>query len=406
MRAWFLRTIASAVGAFACLAGLPAASAQTIPLTITNQTGYTGKIHVTIYGSTNPKKTETSYYVSQSGTMTKFPKSSSTAKDYGFTFTGKSMQVPIPMLQSARVYVSFCSPMLLTVSSGTPSTPDGWTPGNKNFNTQFDFVEYTWVPNTGAGGGTQIWVDTTQVDAFGLPMRMSLAGKPNGKTTQVVGGFDSPTAGNNIISALRKAGAPWSNLIVNSNGRPIRVISPVHAMALDSHSPNHFDDAYWDNYINSVFTTYAKPKASFSIDTGAAVYTGVVRNNQIQLTPNNGDPATIFGKPSSEFLWGNGAPLVRGGNAATLQKYIQAAFLRSTFLVDKNLSSCDATPYTAAPVNQYSKVIHQYAYQQEAYTFPYDDVCARSSTISLLQPTSLNLTLFPLTSDMAKMSCP
>ncbi|MFG1477580.1 beta-1,3-glucanase family protein [Xanthobacter sp. V4C-4] len=407
MRTWLIKAIASLAGAAACAFGPQAATAQSIPLSITNQTGYTGNVYVTIYGSTNPNKNGTYYYVTQSGAVTKFKTSSSTPTNYGFSFSGKTMQVQIPMLQSARVYVSFCAPVLLTVSSGTPAAPDGWTPGSTNFNTQFDFVEYTWTPSTGPGGSTQIWVDTTQVDAFGLPIRTTLAGTPYGKPTRLVGGFDSPTAGNSIIAALRKAGAPWSNLIVSSKNRPIRLISPVHAMALETSSPYYFDEKYWDSYINTVFNTYSKGRTSFTIDTGGAAYTGVVRNNQMYLTPKNGDPATVFGKPSSQYLWGNGVPPVRGGNVAALQKYIQAAFLRSTFLTNPNLSDCSgAAPYTAAPVNQYSKVIHQFAYQQEAYTFPYDDVCSLSSTTSLLQPTALNLTLYPLTSDMAKMTCP
>ncbi|WP_454915376.1 beta-1,3-glucanase family protein [Xanthobacter sediminis] len=413
MRTWFIRTITSAIAATGCAAGAHAANpASLLPVTITNQTGYTGTIYVTVYGSTNPAQNGTWYYVSSAGAATKFTPSKSKTpqyKSYGFSFKGKSASIKVPMLQSARVYFSFCSPVMLSVDdTGRPSTPDGWTiANNKNFSTLFDFAEYTWIPNTGAGGGTQIWVDTTQVDAFALPIRMALTGKPGGKTTHLTGGFDSPTAGPSIITAMTKAGAPWKSLIINdSKKQPIRIISPVHAMLEPTSSPYYFKTNYWDSYINSVFKEYAKPKTSFSINTGAGIYTGVVKNNQMVLTPKGGGTPTVFGKPTSQYLWGNGAPPISGGNVATLQKYIQAAFLRSTFLTNNNLSACNAKPYTSAPINQYSKLIHQYAYQQEAYTFPYDDVCSQSSTISLLQPTSLNLTLFPITTTMPKMTCP
>jgi len=374
-----------------------AANAEALPLTITNSSGYKGNVYVTIYGSTNPAQPNTWFYVTKTGTATPFTQSGQ-MKDYGFSFSGASTQLPIPMLQSARVYVSFGEPVLLTVNSdGVPSTPDGWTPGGTNFDTQFDFAEYTWVPNTGQGGGTQIWVDTTQVDAFGVPIRMTLKGNPGGTPTTLVGGFNSAVAGGNIIAALQKAGAPWKNLIVSDKSGPIRVISPVHAMTLASSSPYYFDNTYWDGYIDSVFTKYAKAGTTFGINTGGIFYSGAVVGGQMVLTPNNGEPATVFGEPTSQYLWGNGVPPVSGTNVPTLQKYIQAAFLRSTFLVDSTLSDCTgATPYTSAPINIYSKVIHQFAYQQEAYTFPYDDVCSLSSTISLLQPTSLSLTLYPL----------
>lgn len=408
MRAWCIPAIASLAVAISGFSTPKAEAASTLPVTITNLTGYTGKIYVTVYGSTNPNKNDTWYYVAQSGKATKF-KASTAAKNYGFSFSGKSTTLRVPMLQSARVYFSFCEPITLSVNSkGNPSTPDGWTPGEGNFETPFDFMEYTWVTNSGVGGGTQIWADTTQVDAFGLPIRMTLSGKPGGVATTLVGGFDSATAGTNIITAMTKAGAPWSNLIVkDAQKRPIRIISPVHAMALSTKDPNYFDNTHWNKYIDQVFTYYANAKNTFSIDTGATTYTGTVTNNQMVLTPKGGGTPTIFGKPDTPYLWANGAPPVSGGNVALLQTYIQAAFLRSTFLTNKTLSNCSgAAPYTASPVNQYSKLIHQYSYNKGAYTFPYDDVCSQSSTISLLQPTALNLTLYPLNGSMAKVTCP
>lgn len=389
--------VAAGVAAFAASLAAEPAAAQTIPLTINNQSGYTGKVYVTIYGSTNPAKSNTWYYVSQSGGTTQFTQSGS-MKDYGFSFSGKSVSVKIPMLQAARVYVSYGAPILLSVNSdGVPSTPDGWTPGNANFDTHFDFAEYTWVPS-GDSGATQIWVDTTQVDFLGIPMRMTLKGSPNGTATTLVGGFNSALAGGKIISAINAAGAPWTSLLVSENKAAIRLVSPTHAMMQATTSPYYFEADYWDDYIDQVFSNYAKSGVSFGINTGGVYYKGTVTNGQMVLTPNNGEPATVFGEPTSLYLWQNGAPFVSGNSSdvATLQSYIQAAFLRSTFLTDSTLSDCSATPYAAAPVNVYSKVIHQYAYNEEAYTFPYDDVCSLSSTLSLLQPTSLSLTLYPL----------
>lgn len=416
MRAWSIRAASLIVAAglltVGPLAGAPGATAaqaaSTLPVTISNLTGYTGKIYVTVYGSTNPANAGTWYYASTTGATVKF-KPSTQPRNYGFSFSGKSTSIRVPMLQSARIYFSFCQPIRLTVApNGNPSTPDGWNPGTENFDTQFESVEYTWIPNTGPGGGTQIWVNTTQVDAFGLPIRMMLSGKPNGVTTRLTGGFSSSTAGTNIITAITAAGSPWKKLVVkNALQRPIRIISPVHAMALDTKAANYFTKTYWNKYIDQVFTYYAQATKSFTIDTGTTTYTGKVKNNQMVLTPKGGGTPTVFAKPDSQYLWGNGAPPVSGGNVAELQKYIQASFLRSTFLTNKTLSSCSgATPYTSSPVNQYSKLIHKYAYKQEAYTFPYDDVCSQSSTTSLLQPTSLHLTLYPLYGSMATSKCP
>ncbi|MDQ0505362.1 beta-1,3-glucanase family protein [Xanthobacter agilis] len=408
MRAHWIRTVTSAIALMTGLAGAQAASAeQLLPVTITNQTGYKGPIYVTVYGSENPAKPNTWYYVAKTGAATKFNDTVKQPTNFGFSFTGSSTALRVPMLQSARIYFSFCAPLKLTVANGTPSTPDATTPGSQTFNIPFDFVEYTWVPIATPKNNTQIWVNTTQVDAFGLPIRMTLAGKPYGKATQLTGGFNSPTAGPNIIAAIKKAGAPWTKLMVSNGKWPIRLISPVHTMTLATSSPYYFPSNYWDKYITSVFNYYAKASNSFSVNTGTTTYKGTVTNGQMVLTPTGGGAATVFGKPTSQYLWANGAPPISGGNVATLQKFIQASFLRSTFLTNNNLSKCSGmTPYTSSPINQYSKVIHQFAYNQEAYTFGYDDVCSQSSTTSLIQPTSINLTLYPLAGNMARMTCP
>lgn len=405
MRTPKFQAVLAATALLAGAAGLEVAHAQEIPVTITNQTGYKGPIYVTAYGSDNDAQPNTWYSIAQDGSTTKFPSSVKQPKNFGFSFSGAGTSFKIPMMQAARIYFSFCSPLNLTVAKGTPATPDATTPGNRDFNIPFDFVEYTWVPVQTPKNNTQMWVDTTQVDAFGFPIRMTLSGKPYGKATQLIGGFDSASAGPNIVAALKSAGSPWSNLMVRNGKWPIRVVSPVHAMAQSSRAPYHFPSNYWDSYISTVFNTYSR--TSFTIDTGSTTYTGTVKNSQMVLTPDNGDPATIFAKPTSQQVWANGAPAVSGGNVAMLQTYIQAAFLRSTFATTRNLSDCSGmSPYAAAPINQYSKVIHEFAYNQGAYTFGYDDVCAMSSTISLLQPTALNLTLYPLAGNMANMTCP
>src|SRR5438034_107496 len=59
-----------------------------------------------------------------------------------------------------------------------PSAPCGWcgagnTENNNNFNTIFDWVELAW---TGDGSVTTMGGNTTEVDMFGLPLLLALAG--------------------------------------------------------------------------------------------------------------------------------------------------------------------------------------------------------------------------------------
>ncbi|QRG08833.1 hypothetical protein EZH22_11445 [Xanthobacter dioxanivorans] len=403
-------TVLAAVAA--CTGLAPAANAQTLPVTIVNKTGIKGKMYITVLGR-SPRDPTVHIYSDANGNIKQFAVNP-TPTDYGFSTTAQSYSFKIPQINSGRIYVSFCAPAWTTASKTgdtppqiAPNTPATWVPTDKNFYTVLDFAEFDWVPS---GGTTSMDIDTTQVDALSIPMTLSLSGTPGGKATTLTSGFKDASTSTLVLPGLAKA--PWNKLVVyDSKKRPIRILVPEKAMVLPTSHPNYFPNNYLDNYISQVFATFAKPGKTFTIkgDNGA-LYTGTVQNNQIVLKPNNGNPANVFNKPSSTYVWQNGAPPASGpaGPVPSLQKYIQAAFLRSTFLntTTNSLSTCQGViPYTLPPQNLYSSTIHAFSINQGAYTFAYDDVCARSSNIALTNPTSVTLTLLPLSPTMSTMTC-
>lgn len=398
------RTLAC-LAAVASIGAAGAAHAQTVPVTIVNNTGITGKMYVTVYGQdpANP----TSYLVSDAAGQTKpLNTLNNTPSDYGFnTDSTSTYTFNVPRLNSGRIYISFCQPSYLTVTptgngSGplAPNSPAPWNPSSKNHTSVIDFAEYTWGPDNNFN------VNTTQVDSLGIPMKMVLQ---NASQT-VTAGFKDSNSAQTVVKAL-VATPPWSTLLItDKKGRPTQVLSPNHGMEAGYKFPTN----YWDSYIALVLATYSKAGKSFTLNNqvGSVTtpYTGTTSSTQITLKPTTGGAATVFNKPSSKDLWQNGPTFASGdsGPVASLQRWMQAAFLRSTFINSTNsISNCSVKPYQSLPQNLYSQYIHSASLNGKAYTFPYDDVCEQSSYNSVPAPTKLTLTLFPLSSTWNKMTC-
>lgn len=396
------RRVLACLAAVAGIGAAGAAHAQTVPVTIVNQTGITGKMYVTVFGQ-DPGTGKNYYYTDAAGNTKVFNANNPTPTDYGFnTASTSTFTFNVPQLRSARIYVSFCQPALMTVAVNgdsvyAPNVPAPWSPGSKNHTTIIDFAEYTWLSDNNMG------INTTQVDSLGIPMKMTL----QSASTSLNSGFSDKASALKVVAGLTTP--PWSNLIIfDAKKRPTQVVSPH--LAMDPGLGYNFPASYWDGYVTQVFNTYSKKTFTLTnqYNNQNIPYTGSVVNNQIVLKPTSGGASTTFNRPTSIQIWGDGPPYASGdaGPAASLQRYMQAAFLRSTFVNSSNsISNCSIAPYKTAPQNLYSKMIHALSINQGAYTFPYDDVCSQSSYVALQAPTKLTLTLFPLGVNWANMNC-
>ncbi len=377
---------------------------DTVPLVIVNKSGSTEDMYVYIWANYNGKF----YYVSNAnGDMTQFTSTNNQFQPFGLNAgTAKRYTVQLPQLSAARVTVSYGKAMQVLVSStGSPSTPVGWSSSDPNLHTLFDWFEYTWADGGNANlppNSTNLNANATQVDMLGLTMMVQMTGVDAlNNPTRTAAGFNKPAARQNIMTALAKAPKPWRNLVVRDASKfPVRIISPYNGMAFGTFPQNQLAP-----YINKVWSRYLKPGLIATTNAGGVntTFTGLVKNNQLVFSvPKVTGQTVTFAKPTSLMAYQAYPGTVPAGASATLQAqaaqletYIQAALLRTTMLTVPNISSCPGVKayYVNNPINRYSQIIHQYAYKKQAYGFGYDDNCNQASDYTVFNPTGVRLVI-------------
>ncbi|WP_454916082.1 beta-1,3-glucanase family protein [Xanthobacter sediminis] len=370
---------------------------ETIPLTINNNTGSGKNIQVSITGMIG----NTWYTVTDKQGNVARSTYSAAPKSFAVNI-GKATKVSmkLPQLVGMRIYVSVDKPLKVNTSrDGVPGAPAGWVPNDPNFNTIFDWAEFTWVKD----GLSTLGGNLTQVDMVGLAMRIDLTGLDSDLKTVVTkkAGFAvaaKTTARQTFFNTLLKAGAPWNALVMRDSARkPIRVISPYHGMEM-----GWFPRSQLQSYINQVYQRYATKTLSGT--TEGVTFTGKTVGTTLVFTQPKTGASFRFPKPDSfKAYTGNFVPtplpsdpvLERRGRA--IGALLQGAFMRSTLLANTNLNACKkAQFYKNAPVNVYASTLHTLAIGGKAYAFGYDDTCEQSSYIGVHKPRSLVLTLGPL----------
>jgi len=380
--------------------GLP-----TVPLVIVNKSGSAQNLYVYVQGTYKNKY----YYVSDTnGDVARIQTSSGgTYKPFGINLgTKPKTKIFIPQLPTARIYLSFGNQMQINVKQGGAAWPSGWSTTDPNYNTMFDWVEYTWAADNSLNA------NLTQVQAFGIPLFVAMKGKSGPGSSPVTvakAGFAKAGTRSKIISAMSSAAAPWNGLIVSKNGTSLRVLSPYNGMVLGK-----FPTDQLDQYIDSVYTTYASgsragQKLTAVVDTGTSTtFTGQVTGGNLvftqsgRTTPVN---TVTFPKPTSydayagpSYTVSNAGNATLVGQAGLIAHYVQAALMRTTMLSYSTITDCP-TPgsayYKKTPVNIYAKTMHQYGYRNLAYAFADDEACNQSSDITVYSPTSMTITVPP-----------
>ena len=84
---------------------------------------------------------------------------------------------------------------------------------------------------------------------FSIPLTVSVTSSSGSTQTQGI-----PGNRQGILNAIAGLGSPWSALTTtrSSDGLPIRVLAPVHAIANGS-----FSSTYLDAYVSAVWSYYA-----------------------------------------------------------------------------------------------------------------------------------------------------
>jgi hypothetical protein len=226
-----------------------------------------------------------------------------------------------------------------------------------------------------AAGYGSLFINTTQVDMFGLPMTLQVQWPGN---SQTVGIPDGQRAA--IFAALRAANL--GSLIVNNGTIDLRAMAINHGIDGGLIPAN-----YLDAYIDAVWAYYTSNTLTYNQTTTAQVV-----NNQLVFS---GAISTSVALPTSSEAIG-------GVNAiGSVAPYLTAGFNRGTLIPASGVNFAaqqpDADPadfYQVSPTNLYSKIIHQHSLNNLAYGFSYDDFFGFSSTIAPpTTPTSITATL-------------
>ncbi len=356
------------------------------------------QVYVEVVGK-NPAN-NTFSWVSPNGTITAMSSADSNAAghltyngvnypNYAFTL-GQANLLKLPPLYSGRIYISLGSPMYMqTVGSGTSVGYAGPNPQNSsdpNNNTHYDWYEFTY-------GSNGVYINTTQVNQFGLPLLLDVYG--NNKT------FHQQTG---ITQSIATIDAAWgSELPSNFTSSPInnyRILSPAET----NFGAGQANGTYFDNYIGQTWSYYANNPLNVTI--GARSFTGNTHGNTFTLKEVNtgngafqGGTGYVIGYPTTQqvlvcngvFATGDPNP-DRNAIELAIEAQLCAALNRH---VATNVAQwgTPAAYYQAAPANFYAAFWHRHGVGGLAYGFSYDDVSGQSSTITTGQPEHMVFTV-------------
>lgn len=215
--------------------------------------------------------------------------------------------------------------------------------------TIWDFIEY-------AGDGQNSWHgNTTQVDAFCIPITIEMAGRK--------AGIEMPKS--LIVNQFRKtAMAEFQNCLKGD-----WILSPCRSGFGNQGPYAH----YFDDYINDVWAMYANERK-----TPSGLWIGKVEGQSLIFRPAGGTGETLVctARPSTQDAFmGTGVLAQNPRFCAAINRHV---------LADPADWNRPEKYYAAAPFNFYSKFMHDMALNHKAYGFCYDDVADQSSFFSAI----------------------
>ena len=353
-----------------------------------------GQIYVTVIGI-DPANNHYAY-VALGGTVTDFTAGDSTAanhltqggKNYGnYSFTlAQTKLLKLPLLTSARAFVSLGAPLYVQVNTDSTGKVTGYAgpnpqnPSDPNVNTHFDWYEF----NNGTNG---IFINTTQVDEFGLPLLLDVWGSG--------GTFHQETG---ITESVAQLDHEFATEVPAAFQPPtlsdLRILSPAkYSMAAGGANGNYFD-----SLVAGAWAGYAKQPLTITV--GSRTFTGTASGSLLTFKEVN--PPTQFAgetfvvhQPSTQDVLGCAGTMADGSPAAggtdqsdrqlNLENQICSAINRGVLSTPANWNNV-STYYNASPANFYSQFWHKHSLGGLAYGFSYDDNNNQSTTIATGTP--------------------
>lgn len=315
-----------------------------------------------------------------------------TYPNYAFTLA-QSHLLKLPPLNGGRIYVSLGAPMYIPIEAGNPLGYAGPNPLNAtdpNGNTHYDWYEFDW-----GGSSNAIFINTTQVDDFGLPLTLDVWGT-NETFHQQTGITESIAAIDQEYVAETPAifQAPQSGVPAVS---PLRIWAPAH-MTFNTGDVN---GNYFDSYVDAVWAEYATTPLTVFLNNNSHEYSGTTSGanfNFTEINLNNGayaGPQTYtVNKPSTQDLLLCAGTMAYAPSTLTAQEAGVTLALEAQFCAAFNRHVMDNYAgwtlvqdyYRSAPTNYYSAFWHAHSIGGLSYGFAYDDVNSQSSSIVGAKP--------------------
>lgn len=299
--------------------------------------------------------------------------------NYAFTLD-QARHLVLPKMSSGRIFVSLGSPMYIKILRDANGNvgfagPNPQNPTDPNNDIAFDWYEFTY-------GDNGLWINTTQVDEFGLPLTLEVWG--DDKTFHMQTGITQTHA--QILDEYDQA-VP-AQFRQPLQGDTLRIMAPAKASFAQGQAHAH----YFDDYIDEVWTYYATHALSVDMWGGSRRFVGQVKNGQMVFNEVDlGNGAYVGGtyvvdRPSTQDVFLGAGTLAAGNDVEkALEAQICAAFNRHV-MENVALWNEPSAWYQAAPANYYAKFWHDHSVGGLAYGFPYDDVDDQSSVIIDAKP--------------------
>jgi beta-galactosidase len=310
-------------------------------------------------------------------------------KNYGnYSFTlAQSKLLKIPTLISARAYISLGEPLYVQVNADSKGNVTGYAGPNPqngtdpNINTHFDWYEF----NNQNG----IFINTTQVDQFGLPLTLDVWGA-GGTFHQQVGITES------IVQLDSEFASEVPAQFQPSTMSNLRILSPAKlSMAAGGANAHYFDSSIanaWSSYITTPVTiALSGRKFTGSASGSALTFTEVnptashLGETFVVLQPSTQDVLGCAGNMAKGV--GGSTPQLQDENAVQLQleNQICSAINRGVLSSPADWASVPSY-YKLSPANFYSAFWHRHSIGGVAYGYSYDDNNNQSTTIATPKP--------------------
>ncbi|KAK0113618.1 hypothetical protein ONS95_013863 [Cadophora gregata] len=281
--------------------------------------------------------------------------------------TGETVTVTIPHIAGGRIWFSLDQELTFKLNPGPAiAEPSVTNASDPNINTSWGFCEFTYTQDC-------LYANISYVDFVSLPISMSLTTE-RGEVQSVAGlyqdGLQSVVDG---IRSMEDECPDWQDLIVESDGKPIRVLSPNNARVM---SGGQKFEGYYDEYVNACWDKYRAQPLIIDTQASYGVLEGWVNDDDLLRFEGHG----TFSKPSTGDIFSCSTNCFRDNKEAMgpLTARISAALNRSTLLTNDMQPTNEQVSefYTHPVTNHYSRLVHLANADGRGYAFPYDDVPA------------------------------